>query len=409
MTFAPSPVLELPVPTPLDRQCAALAGLPPYVFAQLDRLKQDARARGTPLVDLGIGSPDKPMDPSIVAELQRAAGDPSTHGYPTFRGLPRYQESIARFMDARFGVAVDARRETLALAGSKEGIAQLLAACAGAGDVVLVPEIYYPVYARAAQLAGAEVFWVPMRAGTGFLADLEAVPAEVARRARLLVVNYPNNPTGAAVDVGYFERAVSFAREHGLALASDLAYSELTYDGYVAPSVLQVPGALDVAVEFHSCSKSFSMAGVRAGFAVGNAALIDAIAAYRTNVGYGVPTLVQHAAAFALDDFRRLSAPTVATYRARRDALVAALREAGWSVAAPKAAMYVWLPAPAGVGDWEFAGALLDEAGVVVTPGSAFGPGGAGYFRVSLVADADVLRLAARRMGELVTARGWTI
>jgi LL-diaminopimelate aminotransferase len=409
MTSASSTVLGLPVSGPFQPQSAVLAGLPPYVFAQLDQMKQAARARGGSLVDLGIGSPDRPMDPALVAEVQRAVTDPSTHGYPPFRGVPRYLDAIAGFMDARFGVTVAPRSETLALAGSKEGIAQLLGACTGPGDVVLVPEIYYPVYARAALLAGAEVFWVPMRASTGFLADFDAVPVDVARRARMLVLNYPNNPTGAAADGGYLERAVAFAHEHRLVLASDLAYSELTYDGYVAPSVLQAPGGLDVAIEFHSCSKSFNMAGLRAGFAVGNAALIDALAAYRTNVGYGVPSLVQHAAAYALDHYGPLSAATVDTYRARRDALVPALREAGWSVESPSAAMYVWLPTPAGVGEWEFVRALLDDAGIVVTPGTAFGPGGAGYFRVSLVAEADVLRHAARRMGELCVARGWKV
>ena len=405
--MAPAPSIVLDTLLPVDRQCAPLAGLPPYVFAALDALKHTARARGRDFVDLGIGSPDRPMDPSIVEALQAAVADPATHGYPPFRGTPRYLESIGRYMDARFGVAVDTGSEALALAGSKEGIAQVIAACTQPGDVALVPEIYYPVYARAALLAGATVHWVPTNASTGFLADFEAVPADVARRARLLIVNYPNNPTGAAVDVGYFERAVAFAHEHQLMLLSDLAYSELTYDGFVAPSALEAPGALDVTVEFHSCSKSFNMAGLRAGFAVGNRGLIGALAAYRTNVGYGAPTIVQHAAAHALDHYRTLAAPTVAAYSARRDAAVHALREAGWSVDAPPAAMYVWLPVPAATTEWEFVGALLDDAGVVVTPGSAFGPGGTGYFRISLVAEPAVLRAAIARVGDVCRARGW--
>jgi LL-diaminopimelate aminotransferase len=391
----------------VHRQCAPLAGLPPYVFAALDALKHTARASGRTFVDLGIGSPDRPMDPSIVEALRAAVSDPSTHGYPPFRGVPRYLASIERFMDARFGVTVDPAREVLALAGSKEGIAQVIAATVQTGDVALVPEIYYPVYGRTALLAGATVYWVPMRAATGFLADFDAVPTDVARRARFLVVNYPNNPTGAAADLSYFERAVAFAHEHQLMLVSDLAYSELSYDGFVAPSALEVPGAMDVTVEFHSCSKSFNMAGLRAGFAVGNRGLIDALAAYRTNVGYGTPNIVQHAAAHALDEYRTLTAPTRATYGARRDAAVEALRAIGWAVEAPPAAMYVWLPVPAATDEWTFVGALLDDAAVVVTPGSAFGPGGAGYFRISLVAEPAVLRQAIARMGEVCAARGW--
>lgn len=385
----------------------ALAGLPPYVFAALEGLKHAARARGHAYLDLGIGSPDRPMPEGVVEALREAAGDPSTHGYPPFRGVPRYLEAIARFMEARFGVATDPGREALALAGSKEGIAQLIAACVAPGDVVLVPEIYYPVYARTALLAGAEVHWVPMNAATGWLADLSQVPRDVAGRARLLVVNYPNNPTGAVAERAYYERAVAFAHEHGCILASDLAYSELSYDGFVPPSVLEVDGAREVAVEFHSCSKSFNMAGLRVGFATGSPALVDAIAGYRTNVGYGAPALVQHAASWALDRFRELRAPVVDGYRARRDAAVEAARAAGWTVDAPRGAMYLWLPVPGGADEWAFVQALLDDAGVVVTPGSAFGPGGAGWFRISLVAEPATLSDAIGRAGAACAARGW--
>lgn len=385
----------------------ALAGLPPYVFASLEQLKHEARARGRAFTDLGIGSPDRPVDPRIVEALREAAGDPSCHGYPPFRGVPRYREAIARFMEARFGVALDAERETLALAGSKEGIAQLISATVAPGEVVLVPEIYYPVYGRVSLLAGAEVHWVPMNASTGWLADFGQVPADVARRARMLIVNYPNNPTGAVATRDYYQRAVAFAHEHGLILASDLAYSELCYDGFVPPSALEVDGAREVTVEFHSCSKSFNMAGLRMGFAAGNAGLVDAIAAYRTNIGYGAPSLVQHAGAFALDHYRTLTAPVVEGYRVRRDAAVAAARQAGWPAQSPKAAMYVWLPVPGGVDEWTFIRAMLDDAGVVVTPGSAFGPGGAGYFRISLVAEPTVLSDAIAKMGMACAARGW--
>jgi LL-diaminopimelate aminotransferase len=395
--------------TPLEiaRLSKALDSLPPYVFAELDRLKADARQRGVTFDDLGIGNPDRPTPPSIIEALQRAAGDPATHGYPPFRGVPMYLESVARFMKHRFGVQTDATTEVLALAGAKEGIAQLITATTGSGDVVLVPEIYYPVYARASLLAGAEVHYIPMRASTGFLADFDTVPPSVLRRSRLLIVNYPNNPTGAVAEREYFERAVAFAHQHGLILVSDLAYSQITFDGFVAPSALEIPGAKDVAIEFHSCSKSFNMAGARVGFAVGAAALIDALAAYRTNVGYGAPSVVQYGAAHAFDNYAELSAPVAATYRARRDAITSVIRRLGERTEPPRGAMYLWHRVPDGVEDWTFVRAMLDDARVVVTPGSAFGPGGTGYFRLSYVAQPHVLESAMERIGTARAAHGW--
>jgi LL-diaminopimelate aminotransferase len=395
--------------TPLEiaRLSKALDSLPPYVFAELDRLKADARQRGVTFDDLGIGSPDRPTPSSIIEALQRAAADPATHGYPPFRGVPMYLESVARFMKHRFGVQTDAATEVLALAGAKEGIAQLITATAGSGDVVLVPEIYYPVYARASLLAGAEVHFIPMRASTGFLADFDAVPSSVLRHARILIVNYPNNPTGAVAEREYFERAVAFAHQHGLILISDLAYSQITFDGFVAPSALEIPGAKDVTIEFHSCSKSFNMAGVRVGFAVGAAALIDALAAYRTNVGYGAPSVVQYGAAHAFDNYAELSAPVAATYRGRRDAITSVMRRLGERADPPRGAMYLWRRVPDGVDDWTFVRAMLDDARVVVTPGSAFGPGGTGYFRLSYVAEPHVLESAMERIGTARAARGW--
>ena len=391
----------------VGRLSRPLASLPPYVFSELDRLKADARRRGLRFTDLGIGSPDRPTPASIVDALTAAASDPSTHGYPPFRGVPSYLAAVSRFMQRRFGVHIDGDTEALALAGAKEGIAQIIAATSGSGDVVLVPEIYYPVYARAAQLADAAVHWVPMRASTGFLADFDAVPRDVLRRARILIVNYPNNPTGTVAEREYFERAVAFAHEHGLILVSDLAYSQLTYDGFVAPSALEIPGAKDVTLEFHSCSKSFNMAGLRVGFAVGGAALIDALAAYRTNIGYGAPSLVQHAGAHALDHYAELSAPVADGYRARRDAIAAAMARLGRTVERARGAMYLWHPVPNGVDDWTFVRAMLEDAQVLVTPGSAFGPGGAGYYRLSYVAEPPVLEAAVERLGAACTARGW--
>jgi LL-diaminopimelate aminotransferase len=379
-------------------QAATLQNLPPYVFAELDRLKADARARGAQLVDLGIGSPDLPMAPGIVDALSTAAHQHGIQEYPPFRGAPRFFDAIGGFMEERFGVLLDTPNEALALSGAKEGIAGIIGALCSPGDVVLVPEIYYPVYARATWLVGAEVRWIPMRAADGFVLDLDAIPAADARRARLMIVNYPNNPTGARVEREFFDRAVAFARRHGLLLVSDLAYSELTFGGSPAPSALASDPDRDVTLEFHSCSKTFSMAGLRIGFVVGNAEGIDALAAYRTNIGYGTATAVQHAAAYALEHRAELVAPKVAAYRSRRDAMAAAFRAAGWDVAVPEATMYLWLPVPDGVDDWDWVRALIDRDGVVVTPGVAFGEGGRGFFRISLVRDEATLASAAAKI-----------
>ena len=376
-------------------QTATLRSLPPYVFAELDTLKAAARARGTELVDLGIGSPDLPMAQGIIETLASAVREPGIQGYPPFRGAPRLFDAIGGFMQSRFGITVDAPRESLALSGAKEGIAEIIAALCGPGDVVLVPEIYYPVYARATWLAGAEVRWIPMRAANGFVLDLDAIPVDDARRARVMIVNYPNNPTGARVEREFYDRAVAFARRHDVLLVSDVAYSELTFGGTPAPSALESDRGREVTLEFHSCSKTYSMAGLRIGFAVGNADAVEALAAYRTNVGYGTPTAVQYAAAYALEHHAELVPPKVAAYRSRRDAVVSAFRGAGWDVAVPEATMYLWLPVPAGVEDWDWVKALIDREGVVVTPGIAFGEGGRGFFRISLVRDEATLIAAA--------------
>lgn len=397
----------------LPAPVSTLSSLPPYVFAELDRLKAVAAARraaagADPLVDLGIGSPDRPMAPGIVDAVQRAAANEARHGYPPFRGAPEFLDAAAGFLAERFGAHVDPARELVAVSGSKEGIAHLLGAYCGPGDVALVPDVYYPVYARAPLLHGAEVAYLPVRA-PDFLPDLDAVPAATLRRAKVLVVNYPNNPTGATCDLAFLARCVAFARRHGLLLVSDLAYSELTYDGYRAPSVLEVPGAAEVAVELHSCSKAFNMAGLRVGFVAGAAAACDALLAYRTNTGYGTPWVAQAAGAYALAHHAALTPGVAAEYRARRDALYGALAAAGWSAPVPRAAMYAWLPVPEGFDDWGWVRAAMDGAGVVVTPGLAFGPGGAGYFRLSFVRPGPVLadavgRLAAAARGALAAA-----
>lgn len=378
------------------RPVAPLAQLPPYVFAELDRRKALARARGQTLLDLGIGSPDQPTPAPIVAALQGAAPDRALHGYPPFRGLPAWLEAAAAYLAGRTGVALDPTRDVVALAGAKEGIADLLGATVGPGDVVLVPALHYPVYARAALMRGAEVHLVPMRADDGWRLDVDAVPPAVLRRARVLIANYPNNPTGAVTTLGELARLVDVARAHDLLLVHDAAYFELAFDGHVPPSVLAVPGATDVAVEFHSCSKSFNMAGLRIGFVAGCRDALDALLAYRSNVGYGVTQLAQVAGAHALAHAATLAAPVRDEYCRRRDATYGALRAEGWDVTPPTGAMYAWLPLPEGLGPWDAVQHLIDDAGIVVTPGLAFGEAGARWFRISFVRDADTLAQAAR-------------
>jgi len=379
-------------------QADTLRRLPPYVFAELDRLKHAARASGTQLVDLGIGSPDLPMSPGVIDALDQAARLTGIQGYPPFLGTPRLFTAIGNYMRQRFGVDIDPSREALVLTGAKEGISSIIAAVCNPGDVVLVPAIYYPVYARASWLIGAEVKFIPMREQDGFVVDFEALDYGDLQRAKLMIVNYPNNPTGARVGREFYDRAVAFAKKHDILLVSDVAYSELTYDGKAAPSALESDPKHEVTIEFHSCSKTFSMAGLRIGFGVGNAAAIEALAAYRSNLGYGTATPIQHAAAHALEHHSELVPRTVALYKARRDAMAASFRSAGWNVPVPDATMYFWLPVPEGMDDWDWVNALMDNDGIVVTPGVAFGDAGRGFFRISLVRDEATLASAATKI-----------
>ena len=371
----------------------SLSAIPPYVFYELDERRAAARARGQQLIDVGIGSPDGPIPAVVVEAMQRAAADRALSGYPYFQAHPAYRDAVAAYLHSRFGVTIDPARACICLAGSKEGIAELILAHTNPGDVVLVPEVYYPVYARATLLAGAEPVFMPFLPD-GRL-DLEALDAAQVARATVMIVNYPGNPTTTSVTVDELARYVAFAERHGILLLSDLAYSELSFDGFAVPSVLQVPGADRVAVETHTCSKSFNMAGVRAAFVVGNAEAIARLDMYRSNIGYGVSTLSQVAGAAAFTHHADIVPPIVAEYRVRRDAIVTAFNAGGWSVQAPRATMYLWLDVPEGFGDWEWVDTLIERAGVVVTPGIAFGEAGRGKFRISLVQESAKLVGAA--------------
>ena len=375
-----------------------LTDLPTYVFAWLDELKAEALARGADLIDLGMGNPDQPTPKPIVDAIAAAYADPRTHGYPPFRGTRQFRQAAASFMGRRFGVSIDPDHEVVCLSGAKEGIAHATMAFVDDSTITLVPDIYYPVHARATGLVGGETYLMHLDPKRGFLPDFSTIPASVLERARVMVLNYPHNPTGAVAPLAMFEEAVALCRRHGILLVSDLAYSELTFDGFVAPSALQVPGAKDVVLEFHSFSKTFNMAGSRIAFAAGGRDLIDALHGVRTNMGYGTPAPIQAGAAYALDHVEELEAPVVERYRERRDVLLDGFRSLGWAIDPPHATMFVWFPIPGGYGAQDWTKLLIDRAGVVVTPGNAFGPGGDHFFRVSLIGDAPLLTAAIERL-----------
>jgi len=375
-----------------------LTDLPTYVFAWLDELKADARKRGAQLIDLGMGNPDQPTPQPIVDRITAAYNDPRNHGYPPFDGTPEFRAAVARYMKSRFNVDIDPSNEVICLSGAKEGIAHATMAFADEHTVTLVPDIYYPVHGRASGLIGSRTHLLPLRRERGFLPDLENIPAEVLADARILILNYPHNPTGAIATRELYEDAVALCRKHGILLISDVAYSELTFDGLYSPSALEVPGAKDVTLEFHSFSKTFNMAGSRIGFAVGGAPLIHALHGVRTNMGYGTPTPIQAGAAYALDHYKELEAPVMARYQSRRDAVLELFESLGWEPQKSHGSMFVWLPIPEGFGAQDWTRHLIDKAGVVVTPGNAFGPGGERYFRVSLIAEQPVLDQAVERL-----------
>jgi LL-diaminopimelate aminotransferase len=361
-----------------------IAALPPYLFAEIDKKVAAAKAAGVDVISFGVGDPDLPTPDFIVEELARAAHDPSTHRYPSYFGLPEFREAIAAFYRRRFGVELDPGTQVLPLIGSKEGIAHLPWAFVDPGDPVLVPEPGYPVYEIGTLLAGGQPVHLPLTAGEGWFPNFRRVDGQVAERAKILWLNYPSNPTAAVASLEQFDEAVRFAAEHDLLLAHDNAYSEITYDGFVAPSVLQVPGALEAALEFGSLSKIFNMTGWRIGWAVGSEVAIEALGRVKTNIDSGIFNAIQRAGVAALESGMPHLPDLIATYQRRRDRLMEVFWEAGWKVEAPKGALYVWLPTPPGESSVAFTARLLEEAGVVVAPGTGYGPSGEGYIRLSL-------------------------
>lgn len=369
------------------RPARRIQGLPPYLFAELDRRVAAKRAEGADVISLGIGDPDLPTPRHVVEALQDAAEDPGTHQYPSYYGLPAFRLAIADWYERRFGVRLDPESEVLPLLGSKEGIAHVCFAFIDPGDLALVPDPGYPVYAVGTTLAGGEVVPVPLSADRGFLPDFNAVRAPAG--TKMLWLNYPSNPTAAVADGEVFDRAVSFARSNDLLLCHDAAYTEITFDGYVAPSILESPGARDVAIEFGSLSKTFNMTGWRVGYAVGNAGAIGALATLKTNLDSGIFNAVQRAAVAALTGPQDHVEQMRAIYQKRRDLVVSGFREIGIDMEPPLGSIYVWVPTPQGRTAEDFAAELLDEAGVVVAPGTGYGAAGEGFVRISLtVSDA---------------------
>jgi LL-diaminopimelate aminotransferase len=375
-----------------------LKRLPPYLFAEIDRKKREVRARGVDVIDLGIGDPDLPTPPHIIQALQRAAEDPETHRYPSYEGMLAFRQAVADWYAKRFNVRLDPEQEVLTLIGSKEGTAHMPLAFVNPGDVVLVPDPGYPVYAAGTWFAGGEVHWMPLRRENGFLPDLAAISADAARRAKLMYLNYPNNPTAAVATREFFARVVPFAQSHGILVCHDLMYSEIKFDGYEPPSFLEIDGAREVAVEFHSLSKTYSMTGWRLGFCVGNASAVAGLGKIKTNVDSGVFQAVQYAGIAALTGSEEAVEQYRRTYQKRRDIVVGGLKALGWDVDVPKGTFFVWAPVPGGLESRRFATRLLEEVGVVVTPGVGFGPSGEGFYRIALTVAESRLAEAMERL-----------
>jgi LL-diaminopimelate aminotransferase len=387
------------------RTARRIAAIPPYLFAEIDRKVAERKAAGVDVISFGVGDPDLPTPGFVVEELARAASDPSTHRYPSYFGLPALRRAIADFYRRRFGVELDPDTQVLPLLGSKEGIAHLPWAFVDPGDQVLVTEPGYPVYEVGTILAGGEPVYLPLEAEQGWFPDFAAVEEATGPRAKLLWLCYPSNPTGAVATLDQLREAVGFAAGRDLLLAYDNAYSEITYDGFVAPSVLQAQGAMDVAVEFGSLSKIFNMTGWRIGWAVGNQVAIEALGRVKTNIDSGIFNAVQRAGVAALESGMPHLPGLLETYRRRRDRIMEVFWDAGWKVDAPKGALYVWLPTPPGESSVDFTARLLDQAGVVVAPGTGYGPSGEGYIRLSLTIPDARLEEGCERVRKALVGR----
>lgn len=378
--------------------------LPPYPLADVPAIKRDLLSRGVDIIDLGAGDADLAPPPGALEAVAASVTEPKNSRYAFQIGLVPFREEIARWMEARFGTAVDPIREIVPLIGSKEGIFHLPFAFLEPGDVTIIPDPGYQAYLGGTILAGGEPYVVPLRPENDFLIPLADIPQDVARRARILYLNYPNNPTAAEAPREYLAECVEFCRAHDVILAYDNAYSEVAFDGYVPPSILEIPGAREVAIEFHSLSKTYNMTGWRIGWAAGNVDLVAALTRVKTFSDTGLPLFLQHAGIAALRSHATWVPENIEVFRRRRDAAVDCLREAGFDVKRPRSTMYLWVPLPEGVASEDFARRLLVEQGVAVMPGKSLGAGGEGFFRIALTTGEERIREAASRMAKVLAA-----
>jgi LL-diaminopimelate aminotransferase len=374
-----------------------LRKLPPYLFKEIDRKKTELRAKGMDLVDLSIGDPDLPTPAHIIEAMKKAVADSINHRYPSYSGMLEFRAAVGEWYKKRFSVDLDPEKEVLTLIGSKEGIAHLPLAFINPGDVSLVPSPGYPVYRVATVFSGGESYPMPLFREKGFLPDLDAIPADVVRRAKVMFINYPNNPTAAVADMTFFEKVVDFATRNQILVCHDAAYSEVAYDGYRPPSFLQARGAKEVGVEFHSLSKTYNMTGWRVGLVAGNKEAIDGLSAIKSNVDSGVFQAIQFAGITALRGDQSCVQNMIDVYTERRNLMVSLMKKAGFDLDTPKASFYLWIKTPKGHSSAQLATRLL-EKGVVVTPGNGFGEPGEGYFRIALTQRKERLEEAMQRI-----------
>ena len=377
-----------------------IENLPPYLFVEITKKIAAKRAKGEEVISFAIGDPDIPTPPHIIDKLVQAARDPVNHRYPESEGLPELRKAIADWYQKRFGVTLDPDKEVLPLLGAKEGIAHIAFCFIDPGDIALVPDPAYPVYAIGTGLAGGESYYLPLTERNNFLPDYASIPQDILKKAKLLWINYPNNPTGAIADLDFFKKTVEFARQHNIGVCHDGPYTEVAYDGYKPVSFLQADGARDVGVEFHSLSKSYNMTGWRIGMVVGNAAMVNALKTVKSNVDSGIPQAIQIAAIEALRGPQDCIEQHNAVYQRRRDLVVDMLNSLGLEAKSPKASLYVWVKVPQGYTSADFATDLLEQVGVVVTPGLGYGKSGEGYIRMSLtISDAGLVKGLSKLAG----------
>ncbi|MEW6100806.1 MAG: LL-diaminopimelate aminotransferase [Candidatus Omnitrophota bacterium] len=379
-----------------------IQSLPPYLFLEIDKAKRRARAQGKDIIDLGVGDPDQPTPRHIIAALYQAAQDPVNHRYALDQGMPALRVSIAGWYKRRFNVTLNPDTEVLPLIGSKEGLAHLPLGFLDAGDYSLVPDPCYPPYKGGTILAGGKPYLMPLLESNGFLPDLKKIPAAIRKKSKLLFINYPNNPTAATAEKSFYKEVIQFAKRHKIIIVSDLAYSEIAFDGYRPSSILEVEGARDVAVEFHSLSKTYNMTGWRIGWASGSAEIIKSLAKIKSNIDSGIFSAVQLAGIAALEGPGVHLRNMCKLYQERRDTLITGLKSLGWQVNSPKATFYAWIKVPKRTDSINFSGFLLDKAGIVVTPGVGFGKHGEGYIRMALTLPEERIKEALGRIKKII-------